>query len=578
MGDIPQLQESGVGALAGEVQRTWVLSNDLVRNKRRKDRPTIILLRHNTLTGERFVSINGNVADEGYTTAYNHNWQGTFEIDSGGGGGADGDDDSTEFRSSAVTVRIRHPTMAKIYYSCAFGGNAIPELNTAIDIEAQRRHAATDAALTVSIPSAVKSGEEVVWYAVRTIRKEPFEVENCVHRRFRDFYWLYDQLRAAFKGNHLYDCIPEPPARSIKFLEDHLDRDFIEIRRQALENFLRVLLSKHHKFSTNTDVLDFVGMSSDGVKECSIIFRAGALGVTLNRRRLLDVSRRGGAIGGDEDSVANIAASEGAAGRASMSEESAGGGKRRAQAPADGPEQAVVRDFKKLANGKDGPVKRSGLVGIGDIVSKIDGESVLSLTYDHVIHLIKTTRRPVPIHFLGYIVRGEGEEGEDLDAANADGKAAAVVGESDEFVGGGTLMVSAGAAAAAAATSSSSSVKKVSMAEQIAQIPIVDIGEDDDDDDDDEDEDDEDEEEENDGGDDTGKGEGEGGDEGGSKSAEKGEEGASSSEAAGLGSNVTASDSGSSEAPAAVEKRKPVVEKTDFFGDDDGDEEEGLFS
>ena len=61
-------------------------------------------------------------------------------------------------------------------------------------------------------------------------------------------------------------------------------------------------------------------------------------------------------------------------------------------------------------------------------------------------------------------------------------------------------------------------------------------------------------------------------------SAELGEEGASSSEAAGLGSNVTASDSGSSEAPAAVEKRKPVVEKTDFFGDDDGDEEEGLFS
>ena len=40
----------------------------------------------------------------------------------------------------------------------------------------------------------------VVWYEVVAVRNEPFEVENRVHRRFRDFYWLYDQLRSAFKG------------------------------------------------------------------------------------------------------------------------------------------------------------------------------------------------------------------------------------------------------------------------------------------------------------------------------------------------------------------------------------------
>jgi hypothetical protein len=47
-----------------------------------------------------------------------------------------------------------------------------------------------------------KSGDQIVWYIVKTIRLED-KVTNTVHRRFKDFGELNSQVKQNFKGHHL---------------------------------------------------------------------------------------------------------------------------------------------------------------------------------------------------------------------------------------------------------------------------------------------------------------------------------------------------------------------------------------
>jgi hypothetical protein len=45
-------------------------------------------------------------------------------------------------------------------------------------------------------------GAAVVWFRMHTVREND-ERETIVHRRFRDFYAVNDELRSAYKGSHL---------------------------------------------------------------------------------------------------------------------------------------------------------------------------------------------------------------------------------------------------------------------------------------------------------------------------------------------------------------------------------------
>ena len=72
-----------------------------------------------------------------------------------------------------------------------------------------------------------------------------------------------------------------------------------------------------------------------------------------------------------------------------------------------GASEAVVADFKPGKDGTYGPAKQSGLIDIGDWVSKIDGESVFESGYDAIVYKLKTADRPVLVHFLGYAPAGK---------------------------------------------------------------------------------------------------------------------------------------------------------------------------
>ena len=56
-----------------------------------------------------------------------------------------------------------------------------------------------------------------------------------VHRRFRDFTELDDQIRAALQGHHLQSSLPRLPRKELKFLTDHTDPSFLNERRANLE-------------------------------------------------------------------------------------------------------------------------------------------------------------------------------------------------------------------------------------------------------------------------------------------------------------------------------------------------------
>ena len=66
----------------------------------------------------------------------------------------------------------------------------------------------------VWVPRADVSGDGVTWYRIDTKRLGS-GIEVAVHRRFRDFHFLHTQLGSYFKGSHLYNSLPAPPAKGM---------------------------------------------------------------------------------------------------------------------------------------------------------------------------------------------------------------------------------------------------------------------------------------------------------------------------------------------------------------------------
>jgi hypothetical protein len=114
-------------------------------------------------------------------------------------------------------------------------GGRIPEA-TEISEEAQEQY-------KVTIPGASigrdEEGVSVVWFRVTTVCTGPNGTRRTsVHRRFREFGELCDDMRASFKGNHLLGNVPDMPRKELKVLANHMDPVFIEERRVRLELFM----------------------------------------------------------------------------------------------------------------------------------------------------------------------------------------------------------------------------------------------------------------------------------------------------------------------------------------------------
>mmetsp|Transcript_10825 Transcript_10825/g.13543 ORF Transcript_10825/g.13543 Transcript_10825/m.13543 type:complete len:376 (-) Transcript_10825:164-1291(-) len=263
-------------------------------------------------------------------------------------------------------------------YECVLNGQKLKENNDRINDESDK---VSD--LIVKIPEVIIAGDEVVWYKVEVDMKLWFNNECTsykfrVHRRFRDFRYVYSRACAAFRHTHLLGSVPTPPERKVKILEDHFAPEFLERRRCDLETWLRRLLMVP-RVASNPDVETFLGGMTT-MREVSIVVHSGSIGVRLQQKGTQD----------DSGVAASVYP------------------------------QAEVQEFTNDKNGNPGVAQQSGLIGIGHIVSKVEGESVVTERYDMIVYKLKTAKRPLVVHFIGYrfpVSKTSGEtKGDDGDA------------------------------------------------------------------------------------------------------------------------------------------------------------------
>ncbi len=324
------------------------------------EKSVCVQLRHNTYSGHRFVIVDG--IEERST-------QGTSSVISLRGNGADVMKVSLD-KGIMITVRIALMSNFGFSYRCDMDGTILKEANEIIGEEIKESYESN--VLSTEVVSNVK-GEGVVWYHVQTTRASDGKVSSR-SRRFKEFYELSDDVHSAFVGNHLVNDLPKLPSRGIKYFSDHLDPLFVERRRMQLHTYLRAL-EKIPRVSRLPQYLSFIGMGKGDspsspsnssyipssitdstlrpgdFNEFSFEFGEGSLGITLK----------------------NTSSKIGS---------------------------AVVDGYNQNPDGSLGAAETGGVVGIGDIISRINGISVTTSSYDEVIAIIKNAKRPCVIHFL----------------------------------------------------------------------------------------------------------------------------------------------------------------------------------
>jgi len=96
----------------------------------------------------------------------------------------------------------------------------------------------------ISIPSTKQMSNHTL-FQIFCVKDSPEEINNewVALRRYKDFVELDENLRESLGTDNstLMEWFPQLPGKSIKFLLNHFDSDFIAERRVLLENYLQEL-------------------------------------------------------------------------------------------------------------------------------------------------------------------------------------------------------------------------------------------------------------------------------------------------------------------------------------------------
>lgn len=246
---------SEVSAFSGLVTRTWSISHNA--------RLYVVQLYHNTITGDRSLSVDGSeqAGTAGTSTIFSGPATLVFTL---------GD------KAGSVNVANRGATFE---YACTFGDVLVPEDNSIIS-SASGDDAVNRLKLSVDeyAMACDETGKSVVWFQLRTVREND-ERTTVVHRRFNNFVAINETLRSAYKGSQLLSSFPELPARGY-FWEDQTKPEFLEKRRFGLSDWLQKI-ALIPRMRLNPDFLTFLGIV-DRSREVSVIFPPeSALGLAL---------------------------------------------------------------------------------------------------------------------------------------------------------------------------------------------------------------------------------------------------------------------------------------------------------
>ena len=102
-------------------------------------------------------------------------------------------------------------------------------------------------------------GEYVPWYAtipqkdIELWKKDKSNLRPVVHRRFKEFEWLYYRLKQQFSGS----IVPLLPPKRYSFMESKFNIEFIESRKNALNQWL-IYIASHPLLSTSLDLRSFL--------------------------------------------------------------------------------------------------------------------------------------------------------------------------------------------------------------------------------------------------------------------------------------------------------------------------------
>jgi PX domain len=219
---------SKVSVLAGPVTRSYSITQNAKLHT--------VSLFHNTVTGLRVLTVDGSevVGTQGSTTLFSPRKSLVFQIDGGCG-------------EVIVTHEGTHVTYTA-YWSAAGpegAGVELQEENEVVNGTADSEGKEVNR-LRIEIQAADtgvdEGGKPISWYRIKTLREND-EKEVIVHRRFRDFFSVEEQLRSSYKGSHLLASFPELPPRtfagsmvsSLFGLSNHLEPGFVEERRSVAQ-------------------------------------------------------------------------------------------------------------------------------------------------------------------------------------------------------------------------------------------------------------------------------------------------------------------------------------------------------
>lgn len=241
-------------------------------------------------------------------------------------------------------VTIHRESMLSYSYECVFDDRKLKDTTFVPQSELPSLSVTVQVSDATTAPNPDPSnGATVAWYRVDVTRNED-KAFTTVHRRFKDFMFLDEQVRAALSGHHISSSLPTAPSREFKLLTDHDDPSFIESRRKALEVYCQKLFTVPHVM-TVPDVLPFIGLANQ-MREVSIIFQEKKLGLSIE------------------------------------------------------PTRRTSGDFAALVKSVVPQGPADGTVATGNILSKVNGISTSTMRFEEIVSKVQYGPRPIVLHFL----------------------------------------------------------------------------------------------------------------------------------------------------------------------------------